>query len=144
MGYIPHIFVSKQLKNLQRRKATGIDGRPSNMLKDCREFISKPLCHILNLSIRTGKVPDIWKKAKIKPLRKSGATNDPSNFRPISVLPIILSKILERTMHSQLLSYLETNNLLTECQFGYRQHRSTNHATTLLIDKGETGRFLFY
>jgi retron-type reverse transcriptase len=37
-------------------------------------------------------------------------------------------------MHSQLLSYLEKNNLLTECQFGYRQNRSTTHATTLLID----------
>jgi hypothetical protein len=131
--YISHLFVSNQLKNLQRRKATGIDGLPSNMLKDCREFISKPLCHILNLSIRTGKVPETWKMAKLKPLHKSGATNDPSNYRPISVLPI-LSKILERAMHSQLLSYLEKNNLLTECQFGYRQNRSTTHATTLLID----------
>ena len=131
--YISHLFVINQLKNLQRRKATGIDDLPSNMLKDCRDFISKPLCYILNLSFRTGRVPDIWKKAKLKPLHKTGATNDPSNYRPISVLPI-LSKILERAMRSQLSSYLENNNLLTKCQFCYRKNRSTTHATTLLID----------
>ena len=121
------------MKNLKGRKATGIDDLPSNMLKDCRDFISKPLCYILNLYFRTGRVPDIWKMAKLKPLHKTGATNDPSNYRPISVLPI-LSKILERAMHSQLPSYLENNNLLTKCQFGYRKNRSKTHATTLLID----------
>ena len=71
--------------------------------------------------------------AKITPIRKSGATNKPENFRPISVL-LILSKILERAVHSQLVEYLEENKLLNNFQFGYQSKRSTKNAATLLTD----------
>lgn len=64
------------------------------MLKDVREYISYPLCYILNLSVTTATVPITWKCAKIIPVHKSGSYDQPENFRPISVLPI-LSKLLE-------------------------------------------------
>ena len=38
-------------------------------------------------------------------------------------------------MHQQLLNYLESNNLLSNKQFGYRKGRSTELALTLFIDK---------
>ena len=69
----------------------------------------------------------------LKPLHKKGDIGDPSNYRPISILPVF-SKILEKAIHSQLLDYLEQNHLLTDYQFGYRRKRSTTHATTFLID----------
>lgn len=47
---------------------------------------------------------------------------------------LCLSKILQRTVHRQLISYLENNNLLSTYQFGFRRKRSTELATTLLID----------
>ena len=53
-----------------------------------------------------------------------------SNYRPISVLPI-LSKILERVVHDQLYDYLTSNNILHPCQSGFRSNHSTN---TTLID----------
>ena len=37
-------------------------------------------------------------------------------------------------MHKQLLDYLEGNNLLNNCQYGFRKHRSTKLAATLLCD----------
>ena len=38
-------------------------------------------------------------------------------------------------MHTQLSKYLESNDLLSSCQFGYRERRSTDIATTLFVDE---------
>ena len=46
-----------------------------------------------------------------------------------------ISKIIERVIHSQLSEYLESNNLLNDCQFGFRKRRSTELATALFTDK---------
>ena len=56
------------------------------------------------------------------------------NFRPISVL-LVLPKVLEKAVHNQLSTYLEKNKLLNDFQFGYRQKRSTDIATTLFVDE---------
>jgi hypothetical protein len=125
--------ILKQLKKLKRNKSTGLDELPPNMLKDCAEAIYSPLTHIINMSLRHCEVPAVWKKAKITPIFKAGDANDPDNYRPISILPT-LSKILERTVHSQLMEHLETENLLSEFQFGFRAKRSTELATTLFVD----------
>ena len=56
--------------------------------------------------------------ARVIPIFKYGDRTDPNNYRPISIL-LILSKILERAVHSQLLDHLEKYNLLTNYQYGY-------------------------
>jgi hypothetical protein len=86
------------------------------MLKDCREHISQPLCHILNLSVKTARFPALWKVAKVVPIHKSGSYDLPENYRPISALPV-LSKILEKAMHQQLINFLEKKDLLSKSQF---------------------------
>ena len=69
-----------------------------------------------------------------KSLFKYDDKNNTDNHRPISVLPA-LSKLLEKAVHNQLSQYLEENNLLNIFQFGYREKRSTQLATTLLVDE---------
>jgi hypothetical protein len=103
------------------------------MLKDVASVIAGPISYIINLSLRSGQVPTDWKVAQVVPLHKSGSTTDTNNYRPISILPIV-SKILERAVHYQLMDYLERNNLLSENQFGYRNKRSTELASALFID----------
>ena len=49
------------------------------------------------------------------------------------MLPI-LSKILEKAVHTQLAEYLEKNDLLNKHQFGYRVNRSTKLASALFCD----------
>ena len=80
------------------------------MTKDCRDHIAKPLYYIVNLSLATGIVPTAWKRAKIKPVFKSDDVNKVENFRPISILPV-LSKLLEKSVHSQFIEYLESEKL---------------------------------
>ena len=131
--YISNGFVLRELKQLKRQKAHGVDKLPSGMLKDCRVHIYQPLGHIINLSLQYSKVPSMWKIAKVIPIHKKGAHNNPENYRPISVLPV-LSKVLERALHQQLSEFLKEQNLLTKYQFGYRSNRSTNLAATLFLD----------
>ena len=84
---------------------------------------------MLNLSIRTHIFPRIWKCAKVSSLFKAGDPSNPTNYRPISVLPT-LAKILEKTVHIQLYNYLNTNKLITDKQFGFRSIHSTAAALT--------------
>ena len=56
-----------------------------------------------------------------------------SNYRPITVLPI-LSKILERFVHTQICNYLTENKILSPNQFGYRPKLSTSSALAFFTD----------
>ena len=102
LGFVSNGFVQRELKKLKQQKAQGADELPPGMLKDCHQHIFQPLGHIINLSIRCNKVPSIWKVAKVVPIHKKGPHNNPEKYRPISVLPV-LSKILERAVHQQLI-----------------------------------------
>ena len=56
------------------------------------------------------------------------------NYRPISLLPIC-GKILEKLIFNQLYSYLNTNNLITKNQSGFRPGDSTTNQLLYLIDE---------
>ena len=45
-----------------------------------------------------------------------------------------MSKILERAVQKQLLSYLQSEKLLTNCQYGFRPKRSTEMAASAFFD----------
>ena len=51
------------------------------------------MMYIINKSIDSGKVPDIYKIARVVPLYKKGAHDLCLNYRPVSLSPS-LSKIL--------------------------------------------------
>ena len=131
--YVSVLFVHKELKNLHRNKTAGIDNIPPGLLKDCASEICRPLAHIIYLSMSTSTIPTHWKTTKVTPVYKSGSPTEESNYRPISVLPI-LSKILEKAIHNQLKEYLEQNKLLLNSQFGYCARRSTEVAKTMFLD----------
>ena len=73
--------------------------------------------------MREGKLPDSWKLAGITPIPKKANTVSNDDFRPIA-LTSILMKCFEQIMKKGLLSFLK----LDECQFAYKQKRSTKDA----------------
>ena len=115
--------------------ATGIDKIPSSALIDARSVICDPLCSIINSSIITSSTfPTAWKCASVFPLHKSGVRTTPSNYRPISLLPVA-SKILERHVQQQLSSHLNQNDLLFPFQSGFRQNHSTQSLLLYCLDQ---------
>ena len=77
--------------------------------------------------------PNKVKLSRAKPLYKNGYASLMSNYRPISLLPSI-SKIFEKVIFQQLLSYMNQYSLLSMEQFGFRPGHSTELAALRLVD----------
>ena len=70
------------------------------------------------------------KIARVLPLFKAGDKSIFSNYRPISVLPFF-SKILKKLVYNRLIDYLSKYKILSDNQFGFRKHHSTENALGL-------------
>ena len=115
-------------------KSSGLDGISGQILQISLPFIVESLTYIYNLSITHNTFPDELKTAKVIPIPKVKDASTPSDHRPISVLPI-LSKPLERHIHTHLLKFLEHNKLLISLQSGFRPKHSCHTALTHMIEK---------
>jgi len=121
-------------KQLRETKAVGTDGIAFRFVRDSLVVTSFYLTVIINTSIVTGVYPTLWKHAIVPPILKSGDINDVSNYRPISILPV-LSKLLEKIVANQLREFLERNRLLSNTQHGFRTNLSTETALMKVTDK---------
>ena len=128
------IDIEKILRNTNVRKAVGIDDLSGRFLKDGSRVLSKPISELCNLSFKLGSFPDPCKISKLKPLFEKGSKTNSSNYRPISLLPLI-SKIIEKFIHEQASSFLSNNELLYNYQSGFRKNDSTDSYFTFLQDK---------
>ncbi len=95
--------------------------------------ISPSITKLFNLSLLQGQIPSEWKKANITPIPKTSISKSPSNFRPISVLPV-LAKVFESLIHHQIYSYLTAHSLLHPCQSGFRPSHSTQDTLLKTVD----------
>jgi hypothetical protein len=59
------------------------------------------------------------KYSTIRPLNKKGPVNEMKNDRPISLLTVFFSKILEKIIYKRPYSYLEKHKILSNYQFGF-------------------------
>jgi hypothetical protein len=128
--------VLKIIQSLKNSSATGVDYVDTRTLKLVAGMITPALTHIINLSITTSIFPTIWKWAKVIPLLKS-VQLDPiltKSYRPVALLPI-LSKVMEKVVFSQLVEYLEQNNLIHPNLHGSRAGHNTSTALIQLYDK---------
>ena len=76
------------------------------------------------------------------PNPQKGSPTDPSNYRPISLLPIY-SKILEKLMYERLHEFLDKMDAFYSLQFCFRKKHSTNHASIILYNVCSLHRGMF-
>ena len=119
--------------NLRETNSVGIDGISLRFVKDSLPIMAFYYTVVVNTSIVTGKFPMLWKHPLIAPVYKAGDKEEVGNYRPIALLPI-LSKILEKVVSMQLMEYLESNNLLSNTQHGFRSKLSTETALMQITD----------
>ena len=82
-----------RLSQLDKKKAMGLDGIPCKLLKLASSIVGPSLTKIFKSCIDSGTFPDEWKIAKVTPAFKKGSKSDLNNYRPISVLTIVLKTI---------------------------------------------------
>ena len=114
LSIISSIKITKQSKN----------SVPVRLLVANKDIISIPLSHLFNQCMLNGIFPDSYKIGRIVPILKKGNSRLVSNYRPISILPV-LSKVFEKIIHKRLVKHLAENNILSPTQFGFRTGMST-------------------
>lgn len=112
---------------LNNKESKGFDGLNSTILKLTALNTAYLISFIYNRSVMTGIFPNTLKYAKVIPLFKKDNRLLMTNYRPISKLSV-LSKLFEKLIKTRMLSYLDSFHFLSECQYGFRSGRSTEHA----------------
>ena len=112
------------MNKLNKSKATGLDRISARLIRECGNLICVPICDIFNQSISQGKLPEDLKSARVTPLFKQGDRDDVNNYRPISVIPVVVN-VFERIVYEQLYAYLEEHYILCKYQSGFRAIHST-------------------
>ena len=105
---------------------------PVRFVKMINPFICKLLADIFNLCMEQGCYPGSLKVARIVPVFKKGDVLLVTNYRPISILPV-LNKIFEKLIYVRVSKFFSECNLLSENQFGFTKGRDTQQATLKLI-----------
>ena len=126
-------YVLKILRDIDTSKAAGIDRVPGRFLKDGADVLAKPVTNICNLSRTLNKLARAFKLAKVKPIFKKGRKTNVSNYRPISLLPI-LSKVIKKVVNKQTAKFLN-DNIFYKYQSGFRSNHSTDLFLSFLNDK---------
>ena len=98
--------VKKLLKEIDIKKAVGVDAIPPKLIKIGADIIAEPLTQAINCCLREGIFPNNAKVASVVPfdegkLDKYGVLN----YRPVSILNTC-SKIYKKAIKKQLVSYL--------------------------------------
>ena len=106
------------LAALDVTKASGQDGVTAKMLRSTKSSIAPSLMKLFNLSLKSGVIPSQWKKSLIVPIPKHSNGSNPTNYHPISLLPII-RKVLERHVYLLIMEHLQCHHLLVACQWGF-------------------------
>ena len=119
---------------LDTNKSSGPDGISAKMLKAAAlHSIAPSVSRLFNQSIMTGCFPALWKVSNIVPIPKKGDSASPSNYIPISLLPI-LSKVLEKHIVKLLMEFLIESSQISDSQWGFLAGRSTTTALLSVID----------
>ena len=126
--------LKKLIDSLELNKGPGIDGINSYIIKKTRDVIAPKLVHLFNSCIDVGKFPNKLKTAKIIPLHKGGSKTNPTNYRPISLLPQF-GKLFEKIIKERIVAFLVEYNIITDHQYGFRKLHSTELAITDIQNK---------
>lgn len=125
--------IIKLIDRIRIDVAVGYDDISARLLKDSKQVIAKTLTQLVNLSYKKATFPTCLKKAIVKAVHKKDCIEEPSNYRPLSILSTV-SKIFERSATDQLTNYLEENNLLNETQHAYRKGHSTQTCLSEVVN----------
>ena len=119
--YISLDKVRNELKSLDATKGPGPDGIPAIFMKNTANTLCYPINIIFNMCLSQGTFPEVWKRANIVPVHKSGSKNDAEMYRPISILSTF-SKLFEKVVFNEIYPFIR-RTIINE-QHGFVRDKS--------------------
>ena len=114
--------VKNAIRSTKSGKAAGHDSVVVELLKTDLEERAKELTKLFNKVKEEGVAPTGWNKGLVVKLRKKGNLRECTNWRGITLLPVI-SKIFGRVLISRIKKGVD--NILRKEQAGFRENKST-------------------
>ena len=126
--------ISKIIGELKNGKSSDI---PVHIIKKSAHLTSPLLAKYFTDCMKIGYFPDELKVGRISPIYKKDNEELMENYRPVSTLAVF-GKIFEKIIYNRLYSFLISQNILHENQFGFRKAHSTTHALNYSINHIES------
>ena len=115
--------IEDAIANIPNSASPGPDNISARVLKGCKGAIALPIYLLWLKSFRTGDIPKHCKFSFVIPIFKKGKKELAVNYRPINLTSHII-KIFERIVKARWVAHLESNSMLGDFQFGFRQKKS--------------------
>ena len=140
--------VRRTLRAVDPRKATGPDGVPGKVLRECADQLAGVFTNIFSQSLSQATIPSCLKTSTIIPVPKKNSVTCLNDYRPVALTPIVM-KCFEKLVRAHITSVLPPD--LDPHQFAYRENRSTEDAIATVLhstinhleQKGSYARLLF-
>ena len=134
-------FTCKEVRNglskLKINKKEGINSISNEMLKYGSSVLTRPLVKLFNYILNSTGYPETWNMSLISTIYKKCDKNNCNNYRSIS-LSSCLSKLFSGLLQNILTMHLESHNIFSPFQAGFRpDHITTDHifAIKTIINK---------
>ena len=116
--------VLKEISGLSTIKASQDTKIPVIILKENADYFAEYISIQYNDSVNSSKFPFSFKCVNITPIFKSEPRNHKTNYRPVSISPIV-SKIFEKIMNNQPITYFKKSSFKIPMWFPERRQYPT-------------------
>ena len=134
------IEVRNEISQAPNGKAHGVDGILNEAIKAAKDKLVPLLVKFFNTIFSNCLFPSGWREGIVISLFKGGSRTNPSNYRGFSLLSN-LSKKFTGIINKRIVLWSEFKGILSECQAGFREKKSTEDQMFIL--KTMIDRFLF-
>lgn len=110
-----------------KSNAIGHDNISIRFLKILLPFLQDPLTHIFNFSLKNSIFPKAWNIIKIHSIAKNNNPTTAKDTRPITINNLF-TKIFCSILNTQIKTFLNDYNILSQYQSGFRNGLSCNTA----------------
>ena len=135
MRRLPRLKVSKVheiLRNLDETSGTGPDLLPARVLKNCAAELALPVTLLARKLLSERCWPMCWRRHWIHGIHKRGPKAQGKNYRGVHLTPQ-LSKVVERSIGSLLLPWLESTDAYGPNQYAYTKRRGYKDVLTVNV-----------
>ena len=123
--------INKIIKELDPKKATGLDKIPPKIAKMSANVIDSPLANVINNDITKNVFFEKAKVTSARPIFKKNERGKIENYRSVSILNCF-SKAYEKFLLEKFKPFV--NSFLLKYMEAYRENYSTNHVSIRLTE----------